>query len=1031
MSWKFPLASLTLLVPAAVFAQSGTRAPEPIGAVELIAEAAEAGAAIRPDTVYLAAGQLRSVRPATTEELRAEAAGATLDVRHVMQLAEPLSASQRAALENAGVVIRDYLPSNAYIVELAATDADAFSRLDFVRAATPIQPAWKLSPELDRANFTTPDRQRMAANGRSAVIVTLFGGEDPAGIAQAITATVPNSQVFYAESIGDAGELSIALDTADIAMLADMPAVQFIEPAPELTMRNGTTQWIAQSNQSNVTPVYNAGIHGEGQIVAVVDGRINQSHCAFPAGKILFYNAPAGSDTHGTHVACTVAGNNTTNVNLRGIAYEANLVFDDVPSFTDAAMYAILQQHHNQGARIHTNSWGDDGTTSYNSLCRGVDRFSYDFEDSLVLFAVTNTSTLKNPDNAKNLLAVGATQDTPNQGSFCSGGTGPTVDGRRKPEVFLPGCGTTSANSNTSCGVSSLTGTSMASPAVAGAAALVRQYFVDGYYPTGAEVPSDSLTPTAALVKATLINSAADMTGIAGYPSNQEGWGRVLLNDSLFFTGESDKLIVKDVRNAQGLSTAGSDTVNFNLLSNAAGLRVTLVWTDPPASASTGSAAAWINNLDLEVVAPGGTIYKGNVFSGGVSIAGGSADSINNAEQVILTGPATGAWIARVKGTAVNSGLQGFALVISGDVSAGPAPLQLALSSAEPTIVAPQTPVTVEATVTLGDDTLIPGSVTLHYSADGVAFTPVIMSLVSGTTYTADIPGYQSCEDTPAFYLSAEGAATGIISSPPAGAADPYTFELGANTIAFSDNFESNLGWTVNALGLDTATAGIWNRMAPQQTSSAGLIAQPGSTTSPTQCWVTDGNAGASAGDFDVDNGSTSLYSPVFDLSGAESAVLSYQRWFSNHAGAEPNLDVFTVDITSNGTTWVNAQTIGPAGALTQGGWVPSSFNAEDFVALTSTMRLRFTASDLNAGSLVEAAIDDVSVTARTCAIAPPACSGDINGDGFTNAADFTVLAGNFGTPSGATRSQGDLNGDGAVDAADFVILAGDFGCAS
>jgi hypothetical protein len=57
-----------------------------------------------------------------------------------------------------------------------------------------------------------------------------------------------------------------------------------------------------------------------------------------------------------------------------------------------------------------------------------------------------------------------------------------------------------------------------------------------------------------------------------------------------------------------------------------------------------------------------------------------------------------------------------------------------------------------------------------------------------------------------------------------------------------------------------------------------------------------------------------------------------------------------------------------------------------------------------------------------------PTCAGDVNGDGSTNAADFTILAGAFGTmvPAGTA---GDLNGDGAVNAADFVILASDFGC--
>ena len=59
---------------------------------------------------------------------------------------------------------------------------------------------------------------------------------------------------------------------------------------------------------------------------------------------------------------------------------------------------------------------------------------------------------------------------------------------------------------------------------------------------------------------------------------------------------------------------------------------------------------------------------------------------------------------------------------------------------------------------------------------------------------------------------------------------------------------------------------------------------------------------------------------------------------------------------------------------------------------------------------------------------APTICIGDVNGDGSTNAADFTILAGNFGS-NVPPNTGGDLNGDGIVNAADFVILAGDFGC--
>ena len=78
----------------------------------------------------------------------------------------------------------------------------------------------------------------------------------------------------------------------------------------------------------------------------------------------------------------------------------------------------------------------------------------------------------------------------------------------------------------------------------AGFAALVRQYFTDGYYPTGAEVSTNGFTPSAALVKATLVNSAIAMTGTGTtpIPSNCQGWGRVLLENALFFTGQPRRL---------------------------------------------------------------------------------------------------------------------------------------------------------------------------------------------------------------------------------------------------------------------------------------------------------------------------------------------------------------------------------------------------------------------------------------------------------------------------------------------------------
>lgn len=620
--------------------------------------------------------QAATVDTRTSSDARLDHAAFDAGRRYVVQLDGPMTPQRRAELEAAGVRLGQYLPTNAYIATLDRASPAALNAVAAVQWVGAYQDSWKISPLIGNRElpFQTPERIALAARGQLQLAVTLFEDEDLASAMARVEAL--GATVLDGDYVGSQGVMTIVVDPLILPALAQDAAVQFVEESPEITLRNSTNRWIVQSNVANVTPFYANGIRGFGQVLGLMDGRVDRNHCSFldsvnPIGpahrKILAYNATAGTDSHGTHTAGTAVGDSGTNNDLRGVAYEGKLVFNTIPSFTEVAMNNALTTHHNQGGRLHSNSWGNDGTTAYDGLCRGIDLFSYNNETSLVLFAVTNTSTLKNPENSKNCLAVGASQDTPNQGNFCSGGSGPTSDQRRKPEIYAPGCSTISAASATTCGTRSLTGTSMACPAVAGAGMLVRQYYTDGYYPTGAPVAEDRFTPSAALIKATLLNSAVDMTGISGFPSNQEGWGRVLADNAAYFVGDARKLIIRDVFNANGFTTGQSAEVPITVGPAAMSLKVTLVWTDPPATAGTSNAA--INNLDLEVVSPSSTLYRGNVFASGQSTTGGTADLRNNVEQVLLNTPPAGDWIVRVKATAVNQGTQGYALVITGDVA--------------------------------------------------------------------------------------------------------------------------------------------------------------------------------------------------------------------------------------------------------------------------------------------------------------------------------------------------------------------------
>ena len=634
-----------------------------------------------PASLYLRAGTVQTAR---TELTLASAINARVPGPVVVQLDGPITPQRRARLAAAGVSIGSYLPDNAYICTLDGGDAAAAAGLEFVRWVGRYRDAWKLDPELGNRQYQTQERLALVATGRDLYTVSVFAGADVGQTEKAVWA-VKGAAIRDEEQIGDHMEFLVEMPAAAVAGVARIAGVQYIEPAPDITDRsNLTTRWIVQSNVLNVTPVYAAGIHGEGQIVGILDGRVDINHCSFrdTSGaavgplhrKVVGMLSTGSSNSHGTHVAGIAVGDGGLEDNTRGVAYLAKLSWASYDlsgtTFTSSTTF-----NRNNGARIHTNSWGNDGTTSYDGLCRAVDAFAYSFEDDVVCFAVTNQSLLKNPENAKNVVAVGNTQDTPSTSSICTGGAGPTSDGRRKPEIWAPGCATLSSQSGSSCGTVALTGTSMASPAIAGTALLVRQYYTAGYYPAGT-ASGNGFTPSGALIRATLMNTGQDLTGAAsgfqvptGYPSTQEGWGRVRIDDALYFPGDARKLVVRDVRNASGLSTGGQDELTINVSDSAQQLRVTLAWTEPAATA--GAANPVINDLDLEVVSPGGSTYLGNVFNtgSGASITGGTKDAKNIIEQVHIPSPTVGQWTIRVRGAAVAQGTQGFAVVATGSVS--------------------------------------------------------------------------------------------------------------------------------------------------------------------------------------------------------------------------------------------------------------------------------------------------------------------------------------------------------------------------
>jgi Zn-dependent metalloprotease len=251
---------------------------------------------------------------------------------------------------------------------------------------------------------------------------------------------------------------------------------------------------------------------------------------------------------------------------------------------------------------------------------------------------------------------------------------------------------------------------------------------------------------------------------------------------------------------------------------------------------------------------------------------------------------------------------------------------------------------------------------TLHWRVNGGSFNQVAMASTGGDGYTADIPA--TGIGVVDYYLSAQDGGGNNDEYPDEGAAAPLSFTVGTQVNAFAWDFEAatNEGWTVGS-PQDTATTGVWVRGDP-----IGTAAQPENDHTPgvgdVNCWFTgQGSPGGSLGENDVDGGRTTVVSPPLDLAGRTGVQVTYWRWYSNDTGASPNADVFRVGVSADGINWANAQEIGPGGNLTDGGWVESTFSVDSFITPSATTQFRFIAADDGAGSIIEAAIDDVVVT--------------------------------------------------------------------
>ncbi|MBS1797308.1 MAG: S8 family serine peptidase [Acidobacteria bacterium] len=424
-------------------------------------------------------------------------------------------------------------------------------------------------------------------------------------------------------------------------------------------------------------------------------GNLNSTIVAGYVPTAAPFNAFPHMDASGYHFGLGVAP---------FVKVGSSVIFD--PSTFTNPVYANLQSRaYNDGARVSTNSWGSSLNTyttdsqAYDSLVRDAQQAGSPFptagnQEMVIVFAAGNggsgANTVGEPGTGKNVITVGASENVQAFGGADQCGTtdaeadsandivgfssrGPTSDGRKKPDIVAPGthvsggvgqasvvspvtgngaqlacfdatgvCAGTGTNNFFPTGqqwYTASSGTSHSTPATAGAAALLRQHFINlGQTP-----------PSAAMTKALLLSSARYMNGTGANDnlySNNQGMGMVNLNG--YFDIFARAKILRDQVAADKFTASGQQRIFAGtVVDNTKPFRVTLAYSDAPGS-TTGNA--WVNNLDLEVTV-GGNTYLGNVFTGGNSTTGGTADARNNVESVFLPAGVSGPFVVKVKAT--------------------------------------------------------------------------------------------------------------------------------------------------------------------------------------------------------------------------------------------------------------------------------------------------------------------------------------------------------------------------------------------